>query len=82
MPITKSWEELGFSDIEEPRASDVETGPEWFARQSEDVQRQIVGTERLKLIQQGRITVADIPGRRKNPGWRDSINMKSVDQLR
>lgn len=42
IPETKSWEELGFEGIPDTRPK-RETGEEWFHRQPESVQRQILG---------------------------------------
>lgn len=69
-PLTKSWRQLGF-DIDEP-PSVIGTGGEWFARQPESVQLQIMGPERLQALRDG--TPFDrLVQRRLTPGWRDSL---------
>lgn len=70
VPVTKSWADLGI-DLDEP----VGVFPDaraWFDGQSEAVQLDIMGRQRLADLRAGRISWEDIPVRRENPGWRPS----------
>lgn len=78
-PITKSWKELGF-DIEEP-PSLVPDAQEWFDSLTPGTQRDIMGPARLKLLQDGDITLADLSTKRSTPGWRDSMHVTPVRDL-
>ena len=76
IPVTKTWKELGFTGIEEPPA--YQTGREWFAQQPEDVQRQIMGAERLSRLQSGDLDWDQIAVVRHSDGWRDSIGIRPL----
>lgn len=79
MPKTKTWADLGINIPEPP-----DTLPDaraWFAAQPADVQRQIMGPGRLDLLNSGRITWDDIPGRRESSEWRPSYAPRSLADL-
>lgn len=76
IPVTKTWKELGFTGIEEPPA--YQTGREWFAQQPENVQRQIMGAERLSRLQSGDLDWDQIAIVRHSDGWRDSIGIRPL----
>lgn len=71
VPRTKSWAELGF-DVEEP-PSVRSTGAEWFAAQTEEVQRQILGPRRYSAWKAGDYPMSEWGEMRSNDGWRDSL---------
>lgn len=79
-PVTKSWKELGF-DIEEP-PSLVPDAEAWFNGLTPGTQRDIMGPARLQLLQDGKITFADLSTRRSTPGWRDAMHVTPVKDLR
>lgn len=70
--VTKSWADLGIAGMDEP-ADMFPDARAWFDSQSEDVQREIMGRQRLADLRAGRLGWDDIPVRRANPGWRDSV---------
>lgn len=81
LTVTKSWAELGFNDIEEPPS--LTQDPEaWFNGLTEDTQRQIMGPERLELLQSGQIKWSDLAMLQHNHGWRDSYHPTPLKRLR
>lgn len=77
---TKSWRDLGF-DIAEP-ADTFPDAREWFDNLAPDTQRTIMGPERLQLLQSGQIGWDDLTTRRSTDGWRDSMHITPVKDLR
>lgn len=67
LPQTVTWAELGF-DVPETRA-DVEPGTEWFARQDEALQREMLGPGKLAAYRAGRITLPDLVEVTHHPRW-------------
>lgn len=59
IPLTVSWAELGFTDIAET-AADIEAGRDWFARQTESVQRRALGPTAFDLYRQGKLRIEDM----------------------
>ena len=68
MPITRSWEELGFPGIPETRPR-IEPGTEWFARQTEDVQREMMGPGKYAAWKAGAFDFKDLVGQTRDPRW-------------
>ena len=83
-PITKSWSELGFTGIDETSAaaSDRETGMEWFERQPERVQIQILGPAKMSEYQAGRLALRDLVGYRVDRDWGPQRWERSLTQIR
>lgn len=79
VPITKTWKELGF-DIPEP-AGVTPSSREWFDSLTPDTQREIMGPTRLKLLQDGDISWADLSSKRTTAGWRDSYGVTPIKDL-
>lgn len=77
VPITKTWRELGF-DIDEPEPIPTETGEEWLAAQSVDVQKQVLGPKGWKAWQAGDWPSDQWAVRRENPAWRASFVVAPV----
>lgn len=77
--ITKSWKDLGF-DIEEPPSltPDAETV---FNSLTPGTQRDIMGPQRLGLLQSGRVSWADLSTVKQTDGWRDSHVVVPVKDL-
>jgi SPP1 gp7 family putative phage head morphogenesis protein len=73
VPVTKSWADLGI-DLDEP-ADEFPDARAWFAAQTGEVQRQIMGQARLDAFNRGEIGWADMSVRRENPGWRPSYQV-------
>jgi len=78
--VTKSWKDLGF-DIPEPK-SVTPNAEEWFNNLTPATQREIMGPERLKLLQDGSISWSDLSRKVETPGWRDSYHPTPVRDLR
>ena len=76
-PLSRSWRDLGF-DIDEP-ADVYQTGRDWFDEQPEKVQVSIMGPERLRRLRDGSLSWDDIPLKKSNPGWRDSIGIRPLN---
>jgi hypothetical protein len=79
-PKTKTWKELGFN-IPEP----ADTFPDsraWFDNLTDDTQRAIMGPERLQLLQSGAVGWDDLTVKRSTDGWRDSMHVTPVKDLR
>lgn len=68
--VTKSWKDLGF-DIEEP-ASITQDAEAVFNNLTPATQKEIMGAQRLELLQSGQIKWADLSKVQQNDGWRDS----------
>lgn len=79
IPVTKTWKELGF-DIEEPK-SDTKDARQWFDNLTPDTQREIMGPARLKLLQDGDISWADLSSKHSTAGWRDSYVVTPLKDL-
>lgn len=79
VPITKTWEELGFN-IKEP-ASVTPDARQWFDTLTPETQREIMGPARLKLLQDGDISWADLSSKHSTAGWRDSYVVTPLKDL-
>jgi SPP1 gp7 family putative phage head morphogenesis protein len=60
---------------------DYETGPEWFVRQPESVQRRMLGTGRWELFQRGDLSLGDLVTRRRDDTWGGALVPTSVGRL-
>jgi SPP1 gp7 family putative phage head morphogenesis protein len=80
-PVTKSWAELGFDDIIEPVSLLPDAG-EVFAGLSRDEQLKVMGPVRLKALDAGVLSLADLAVRKDNPGWRPSWVPMSTKAVR
>lgn len=78
--VTKSWKELGF-DIEEPPSSTPDAQA-WFESLDQRTQVEIMGKERLELLQSGSISWQDLSSKRETDGWRDSYGVTPLKNLR
>lgn len=79
VPVTKTWKDLGFN-IEEP-ASVTKDAQAWFNDLTPGTQREIMGPERLRMLQAGEISWGDLSTRRTTSGWRDSFGVTPVKDL-
>jgi|GEM_PF-1841145 len=76
-PVTVAKGEDGKSEL-----PDRETGAEWFAKQSADEQRALLGPGKFALYKDGKIELADLVRVGKNPKWgpyRVERSLKSVE---
>lgn len=76
VPRTKSWADLGF-DLPEP-APIRQTGQEWFAQQSAETQRSILGQSRYDAWVAGDYPPESWARTVANPDWRSSIQVTKV----
>lgn len=77
IPVTKSWDELGFKGIPEP----PDTFPNartWFDSQPRATKLRIMGADRLKKLESGALNWDELSVRRSTPGWRDSYTVKPL----
>lgn len=79
LPVLASWEELGISAPEPDDA--VPDAQAWFDRQPRATQLAVMGPARLDMLEQGRVSWADLPTRRENPRWRPSYVPTPVRDL-
>lgn len=79
LPRTFTWAELGFSAV--PERPEIETGEDWFARQSEATQLQHLGPGKTALYRSGRIGLMDIVGERIDPRWGLARYEKSLSDI-
>ena len=79
LPKTKTWQELGFS-ITEPRGLDFESGPDWFNRQPEEVQRDILGPKRYEAWRAGGYPFSEWSKPRVSAEWRTAYHTGKVGQ--
>jgi len=70
LPVTKGYRELGI-DVPEPDFS-REMGRDWFLRQSDEVQRLMMGVGRWQAWKDGRFELDDIPHKVTDPIWGNS----------
>lgn len=80
LPVTKPWSELGFN-IDEAPDTTIDSR-EWFDNLEPDVQLEIMGRERLDLLQSGAVSWSDLGRLQPNTGWRDSYQATPVKVLR
>jgi len=85
VPVTKSWEDIlsgtGIdTSIPETSASadDYQSGSDWFAQQSEAVQRQVLGNAKYKAYQNGDLELSDLVGVSHDEKWGASRYEKSL----
>lgn len=79
LPVTKTWADLGF-DIPEP-ASLVPDAEDVFASLSRAQQLEVMGTQRLELLNSGAIGWDDLSQLRRTSGWRDSFGVTPLRTL-
>lgn len=79
LPKTKTWQELGF-DIAEPSGLDFESGPDWFSRQPEETQRDILGPKRYEAWRAGGYPFSEWSKPRTSDGWRTAYHTGKVGQ--
>jgi hypothetical protein len=79
LAITPSFEELGIEGVDQPDTA-VESGADWFDRQPEERQREIMGEERYDLWKQGNLDFEDLATTRHSDEWGDSIGIRPINQ--
>jgi SPP1 gp7 family putative phage head morphogenesis protein len=81
VPVSKSWEELGFEGIPDTRPAPGETGEQWFARQTEEVKLGILGPAKLARYNEGKLTLRDTVGYRNDSEWGPNRWERSLIQI-
>lgn len=79
LPKAKTWRDLGIDlDEDDDLTPDAQ---QRFDGLDEAEQRAIVGPGRLAMMKAGKISLADLPVRKTNPGWRPSYVPRNLTQL-
>ena len=78
VPDTLTYQDLGLDIPEEARP---ESGQDWFKKQPESVQRDMMGGRRFDAFQKGKIGLSDLVSVSSNPTWGKSATVKSVKAL-
>lgn len=86
VPKTKSWADilgpLGIDTSGIPDTTvEIESGSDWFDRQSEDTQKAILGPAKFQAWQNGDFTLSDIVGTNDDPDWGSSIYERPLKDL-
>ncbi len=79
LPITKSYAEMGI-DAPEPDFS-REKGEDWFLRQDEGTQRDMMGPGMFDAWKRGEFQLSDIPKVTRSEAWGDSWTPKALKEL-
>jgi SPP1 gp7 family putative phage head morphogenesis protein len=77
VPLTKTWEELGFTGLQETRA-EVEKGEDAFAKLTPAEQEQVLGPAKFAEYSAGRLKLADLVGYKDHPRWGRSVSERSL----
>lgn len=80
IPVTKSWRELGIDQDE--AADEFPDARAWFNRQPRETKLRIMGAERLRRLEDGRLSWDDLSQLRHTNGWRDSFNVAPLERGR
>jgi hypothetical protein len=80
VPVTKSWEELGFTGIEDTQET-FKSGPEWFAGFSDKDQLKVLGRGKYELYKAGKLQLSDLVGYKVDPVWGPQRFEKSLKIL-
>lgn len=81
IPITKPWGEiLGRPDLPDARPH-IETGADWFARQGENIQRQVLGNAKYDAWKAGKFALPSIVKHSHDKDWGRSIGEKPLREL-
>ncbi|WP_346007283.1 phage minor head protein [Janibacter terrae] len=80
LPVAASWKDLGFPDLEEPEPI-LPDARVWFDGLPQSQRVQIMGAQRLALLDSGQVGWADLAKRRDTDGWRPSIVPTPVRDL-
>ena len=79
VPETVSWADLGVRGVPET-GLEVEAGEAWFARQSEDVQRQMLGPGHFEMYQAG-TPLSEMVTWREDPDWGRTVGVRPLKDM-
>ena len=80
VPLSKSWADLGFPDIDEPE-SVLPDAQAWFDGLPVADRERVLGRRRLALLDSGKVSWEDLAQRRDTAGWRPSYVPTPVRDL-
>ena len=80
IPVTKSWEELGFEGIEDTRPA-IQTGEEWFNALPESAQRERMGRSKFHAWKAGDIKLGDLSVAHDDPIFGKMFQEASLKEL-
>lgn len=61
---------------------EIESGADWFSRQPESVQQQMMGRQAFSDYQSGAVGLSDFAGQRHDPVWGDMIYNPTLTEMR
>lgn len=83
LPVTKTWDELGYGDRGWSETSigenGIESGEDWFAAQPLSVWEQVLGKAGAGAYISGQVKLVDFAGIQKSPIWGNSIYQRSLN---
>jgi hypothetical protein len=68
VPRTVSWEDLGFTDIQDTRPT-IEPGRDWFERQDEFTKRKMLGKGKYAAYKDGQFDLSRLVHKTTDPDW-------------
>jgi hypothetical protein len=80
LPITPSWEELGFTDMPETRP-DIEQGEAWFGGLTEKQQRGYMGDKLYEGYKAGAFDFSQLAKETHNDAWGRTITQAAVKDV-
>ena len=80
LPVTKTWQELGFEGVPETRVV-LERGPDIFARMDEAFQRGVLGPGKFAAYKEGRLTLRDTVMKTRSTKWGPGRRERSLRSI-
>jgi len=80
LPITPSWEELGFTDMPETRL-DIEAGESWFGKLTETAQRGYMGDTLYEGYKAGAFDFSQLVKETYSPAWGRTITQAAIKDV-
>lgn len=80
IPVTKTWEQLGFPGVPETRF-ETESGEDWFDRQPAIVKQRVLGPGKFRLYEGGRLELRDLVSRPVHPVWGRELRERPLREL-
>ena len=81
VPVTKSWEELGIDGVEETAAEPGWDVTDKFDALPEAAKQKILGVTKLRLYNEGKIGIRDLPVRERSNVWGDTYRPVTLKEL-
>jgi SPP1 gp7 family putative phage head morphogenesis protein len=81
IPLTKDWSDiLGVDSVRDTRPS-IQSGKDWFLKQSQATQREMLGDARYNAWQEGQFELSDVVKKTHDEQWGTSVQEKSLKEL-